>query len=131
MRMREPSARSRTIMLSRPALSARLRFCRRDRSRRLPEQPTRAGRTRRPRVYSVKAAAHASKLRSLGRGDRLVRRGLCDRAGSLYCALPVTGGMAEWLKALAWKACIRETVSWVRIPLPPPDAIEIAYVYWK
>jgi hypothetical protein len=28
--------------------------------------------------------------------------------------------MAEWLKALAWKACIRETVSWVRIPLPPP-----------
>jgi hypothetical protein len=30
------------------------------------------------------------------------------------------GGMAEWLKAHAWKACIRETVSWVRIPLPPP-----------
>ena len=29
------------------------------------------------------------------------------------------GGMAEWLKAHAWKACIRETVSWVRIPLPP------------
>jgi hypothetical protein len=28
--------------------------------------------------------------------------------------------MAEWLMALAWKACIRETVSWVRIPLPPP-----------
>src|SRR5215475_14038929 len=32
------------------------------------------------------------------------------------------GGMAEWLKAHAWKACIRETVSWVRIPLPPPYA---------
>src|SRR6266571_6561760 len=32
-----------------------------------------------------------------------------------------SGGMAEWLKAHAWKACIRETVSWVRIPLPPPD----------
>ena len=30
------------------------------------------------------------------------------------------GGVAEWLKALAWKACIRETVSWVRIPPPPP-----------
>ncbi len=30
------------------------------------------------------------------------------------------GGMAERLKAHAWKACIRETVSWVRIPLPPP-----------
>src|SRR6266487_2825419 len=31
--------------------------------------------------------------------------------------------MAEWLKAHAWKACIRETVSWVRIPLPPPDRL--------
>src|SRR5262249_11192186 len=30
--------------------------------------------------------------------------------------------MAEWLKAHAWKACMRETVSWVRIPLPPPEA---------
>src|SRR5215831_17647189 len=30
--------------------------------------------------------------------------------------------MAEWLKAHAWKACIRATVSRVRIPLPPlPD----------
>src|SRR5262245_21945770 len=28
--------------------------------------------------------------------------------------------MAEWLKAHAWKACIRESVSWVRIPLSPP-----------
>jgi hypothetical protein len=30
------------------------------------------------------------------------------------------GGVAERLKAHAWKACIRETVSRVRIPLPPP-----------
>ena len=30
------------------------------------------------------------------------------------------GEMAEWLKAHAWKACIRETVSGVRIPLSPP-----------
>src|ERR1700693_3459190 len=30
------------------------------------------------------------------------------------------GGVAEWLKAHAWKACLRETVTWVRIPLPPP-----------
>ena len=28
--------------------------------------------------------------------------------------------MAEWLKAHAWNACRRATVSWVRIPLPPP-----------
>src|SRR5829696_5154917 len=30
------------------------------------------------------------------------------------------GEVAEWLKALAWKACIRETVSRVRIPPSPP-----------
>ena len=33
------------------------------------------------------------------------------------------GGVAEWLKAHAWKVCIRETVSRVRIPLPPPAAL--------
>ena len=32
------------------------------------------------------------------------------------------GGVAEWLKAHAWKACGRETVSWVRIPPPPPPS---------
>src|SRR5215204_4694881 len=33
-----------------------------------------------------------------------------------------SGEMAEWLKAHAWKACVRETVPWVRIPLSPPVA---------
>ena len=33
------------------------------------------------------------------------------------------GEMAEWLKAHAWKACVRETVPWVRIPLSPPSAM--------
>ncbi len=28
--------------------------------------------------------------------------------------------MAEWLKAHAWKACLGETLTWVRIPLSPP-----------
>jgi hypothetical protein len=37
---------------------------------------------------------------------------------SLGCA--ASGGVAEWFKAHAWKACIRETVSRVRIPPPPP-----------
>src|SRR5216683_8215992 len=37
--------------------------------------------------------------------------------------------MAEWLKAHAWKACVRETVPWVRIPLSPPDIIEIYSKY--
>src|SRR4051812_14768776 len=31
--------------------------------------------------------------------------------------------MAEWLKAHAWKACVRESVPWVRIPLPPPKSL--------
>src|SRR5205085_7987830 len=47
-------------------------------------------------------------------------RWLSQGRGRLYCRAPCRGGMAEWLKAHAWKACIRETVSWVRIPLPPP-----------
>ena len=30
------------------------------------------------------------------------------------------GEVAEWFKAHAWKACLGETLSWVRIPLSPP-----------
>ena len=30
------------------------------------------------------------------------------------------GEVAEWFKAHAWKACIRSSVSWVRIPSSPP-----------
>ncbi len=33
----------------------------------------------------------------------------------------LSGEMAEWLKAHAWKACLGETLTWVRIPLSPPD----------
>jgi hypothetical protein len=32
------------------------------------------------------------------------------------------GEVAEWLKAHAWKVCVRETVPRVRIPLSPPVA---------
>ena len=39
------------------------------------------------------------------------------------------GEVAEWLKAHAWKACIRETVSRVQIPLSPP--IPIADIFSK
>ena len=38
--------------------------------------------------------------------------------------------MAEWLKAHAWKACIRATVSWVRIPLPPPGFTKNPWESW-
>src|SRR5215510_15722237 len=30
------------------------------------------------------------------------------------------GEMSEWLKEHAWKACVEETLPWVRIPLSPP-----------
>ena len=49
----------------------------------------------------------------------------CHAGGRRYIAPGVSGEVAEWLKALAWKACIRETVSWVRIPLPPPTPFAI------
>jgi integrase len=35
------------------------------------------------------------------------------------------GEVAEWLKAHAWNACMRETVSRVRIPLSPPLSFSI------
>src|SRR5674476_356595 len=41
----------------------------------------------------------------------------------LCCKKPAraqAGEMAEWLKAHAWKACLGETLTWVRIPLSPP-----------
>ncbi|CVI17806.1 hypothetical protein AGR4A_Cc30067 [Agrobacterium tumefaciens str. B6] len=30
------------------------------------------------------------------------------------------GQVAEWFKAHAWNACVRESVPWVRIPPCPP-----------
>ena len=45
------------------------------------------------------------------------------RGNTLHTALAVViviGEMAEWLKAHAWKACLGETLTWVRIPLSPP-----------
>ena len=51
-----------------------------------------------------------------------------DKPLALEASAPIfatpCGGMAEWLKAHAWKACIRATVSWVRIPLPPPHTAQ-------
>ena len=32
----------------------------------------------------------------------------------------IMGEVAEWLKAHAWKACIGQSLSWVRIPFSPP-----------
>jgi hypothetical protein len=40
----------------------------------------------------------------------------------------VDGEMAEWLKAHAWKACLGETLTWVRIPLSPPEIKDLSTV---
>ena len=49
---------------------------------------------------------------------------ICGWAGSFLESRsfhPIHAGeMAEWLKAHAWKACLGETLTWVRIPLSPP-----------
>jgi hypothetical protein len=34
--------------------------------------------------------------------------------------------MSEWLKEHAWKACVGETLPWVRIPLSPPTSLATA-----
>src|SRR6516225_6865915 len=41
--------------------------------------------------------------------------------------------MAEWLKAHAWKACLGETLTWVRIPLSPPVLKHLTRfaIYWQ
>jgi hypothetical protein len=52
------------------------------------------------------------------------RTRLALRGRRMICARVATrtrrGGVAERLKAHAWKVCMRETVSRVRIPPPPP-----------
>src|SRR3954469_1554585 len=42
----------------------------------------------------------------------------CDTARK---RLILNGEMSEWLKEHAWKACVGETLPWVRIPLSPPS----------
>ncbi len=58
--------------------------------------------------------------------DRILTRTRRHRTGKASMKDPADprtsrdGGVAEWSKAHAWKVCRRETVSRVRIPLPPP-----------
>jgi hypothetical protein len=59
--------------------------------------------------------------------------GLLDKKSAVYIApfqrfaspseMQITpeGQVAEWFKAHAWNACVRESVPWVRIPPCPPE----------
>ena len=50
------------------------------------------------------------------------RIGVChNRFPTARKSLILNGEMSEWLKEHAWKACVGETLPWVRIPLSPPD----------
>ena len=62
---------------------------------------------------------------------KTVRFRLIDKNSSVYIApfrrfapirarTPKKGQVAEWFKAHAWNACVRESVPWVRIPPCPP-----------
>ncbi len=72
---------------------------------------------------------HGGRKRVLASFIGPPRGNICNWRASEYSALAFAmnasgesprGGVAEWLKAHAWKVCIRETVSRVRIPPPPP-----------
>jgi hypothetical protein len=72
---------------------------------------------------------------SNGDGGTSSRSSMCPKASShthlplrfcrarrprLNCRFHLNGEMSEWLKEHAWKACVGETLPWVRIPLSPP-----------
>lgn len=40
------------------------------------------------------------------------------------------GRVSEWPKEHAWKACVRATVPWVRIPSLPPEERRSDFVVW-
>src|ERR1700691_6766888 len=60
----------------------------------------------------------ALQSRSAGHGGDMERVDFED--GKLNQSARCIGEMAEWLKAHAWKACLGETLTWVRIPVSPP-----------
>ena len=76
-------------------------------------------------------SGEASRQHSLIRTNRIESNGLrrrpqhhrikeADLVRRSAVAPNSAGEMAEWLKAHAWKACLGETLTWVRIPLSPP-----------
>ena len=78
--------------------------------------------------------AAASTRIALSRGDKKSGRtdavspdGRCGAGrttrGRMKGRRPLRGGMAEWLKAAVLKTVGRESVSWVRIPVPPPSFV--------
>jgi hypothetical protein len=78
------------------------------------------GKTDPPRTLSATPWAPACAGCLPHYSARLSRISASPGGGPAGRANVACGGVAEWLKAHAWKVCMRETVSRVRIPLPPP-----------
>src|SRR5580658_2153245 len=76
-------------------------------------------------------------LRPAGRGRvRSLRgfgqeKGACLRVAAGLLRKVRAGEMAERLKAHAWKACVRASVPWVRIPLSPPYTLVCSRFFMK
>ncbi len=79
----------------------------------------------RRRGVAVVSANLPNIFNQLGKFCASTLRSLAKSASALQERPP--GEMAEWLKAHAWKACVRETVPWVRIPLSPPLCPKMSY----
>jgi hypothetical protein len=72
------------------------------------------------RPYRLRSLFENSSIFTVCCGNRRRRcGGHLQKSARAFKRRPF-GEMAEWLKAHAWKACVRETVPWVRIPLSPP-----------
>ena len=79
-----------------------------------------------PRRQAAPPATHAAKSEAAHYRYFKPRPGYV-RGVMLCCKKPrdlQAGEMAEWLKAHAWKACIGETLSRVRIPVSPPPILK-------
>ena len=86
-----------------------------------------------PRLLSVVARCKSLKTRAF-RFKGVIAYGVCDNHRPTARKLLILkrpapsersesrGEMSEWLKEHAWKACVGETLPWVRIPLSPPNS---------
>ncbi len=99
------NARSTRIRTARPGQPARTRQPRACRGAERAGDPQNRRRSRRP-WRSRTTSGHSLRLSGSPPSGKLSNS--------------TRGEMAEWFKAHAWKACVGETLPWVRIPLSPP-----------
>src|ERR1700736_3870498 len=73
------------------------------------------------KVKEKGAVSHTIQIHKALRHGWINAANACILPGSrARLVISTCGEMAEWLKAHAWKACLGETLTRVRIPLSPP-----------